>query len=229
MFAEQFAARLDALDKPLQGAALAYLFGKAGDDGRAGGGIQMALDTAVDKDLHMPLCLADEDQYTRGTSSALQVLFAKLLAGQARSTPAAQGPGDQAAGQAWAAQQQAQADEQQHIGHQQATHSGPTQLPVQQGRHGQRQHGGPEQRPVGIVVGPAGQHRHQFGIGAPFGTGNGFGDLALMVFIEGGHAVGLLSVLIVVVPAFGASSAGDIFRHNPPLEEMPANRTTIAA
>ena len=58
---------------------------------------------------------------------------------------------------------------------------------------------------------------------------HGFGNLPLMVFIERGHAVGLLSVLIVVVPAFGASSASDIFRHNPPLEEMPANRTTIAA
>jgi len=229
MLAKQLATSLDAFDKPLQGPTLAHLFGKAGDNGRAGRGIQVVLDAAVNQDLHMPFRLADKNQHAGGARRALQVLLAKLLPSQARGSPAAQRSGDQPAGQARVAQQHAQADEQQYVGHQQPPHTRPAQQPLHQPRHGQRQHGGPKQRPIGIIVGTPGQHRHQFGIGAPFGTSDGFGNLPLMVFVEGGHAVGLLSVLIVVVPAFGASSAGDIFRHNPPLEELPANRTTIAA
>ena len=229
VLAEQLAASIDAIDKALQGPALTHLLGKAPYDGRAGAGIEVLLDPSVDQDFHVPLRFADENQHPRGTAGALQVLLAKLLAGQARRPPAAPGTRDQPAGQARVAQQQAQADEQYDVGHQQATDTGPAQQHLQQARHGQRQHCGPEQWQVGVIVGTAGQHRYQFGIGAPFGTGNGFGDLTLIVFVEGGHASGLSIVLIVVVQAFRVPSAADIFRHNPPLEESPPNCTTIAA
>lgn len=143
MLAEQLATGLDAIDKALQGPALADLFGKTADDGCTGGGIEALLDPLIDQDFHMPLRLTDENQHPRGTCGALQVLLAKLLTGQARRTPAAPGTGDQPAGQARVAQQQAQTDEQQDIGHQQTTHTGPAQQHLQQARHGQCQHSSP--------------------------------------------------------------------------------------
>ncbi|MNF16232.1 hypothetical protein D3C80_2191670 [compost metagenome] len=62
---------------------------------------------------------------------------------------------------------------------------------MQHGRNHQRQQRRPEQRQIGIVVGAARQYRHKFRVGAPLGAGDGLGNLALLVLIENGHAIGL--------------------------------------
>ena len=144
MLAKQLATGIDTLDKALQGPALTHLLGKTGNDHRTGGGIQITLDATVYQYLHMPLGLTDKNQHPRGPRSPLQVLFTKLLPCQPRGAPAAQRTGDQPADQARVAQQQAQTHEQQHVGHQQATYTGPPRQPLQQTRQRQGQHRGPQ-------------------------------------------------------------------------------------
>ncbi len=91
----------------------------------------------------MSLGLADEDQHPGSTGGVLQVELEKLLPSQARGAALTQQARDQAAGQTWIAQQQAQADERHYLDHQQAAQIRPPQGHVRQARYGQSQQRGP--------------------------------------------------------------------------------------